>query len=173
MKKLLAGIFAILVCAAFCAQDVAAAQRKAPPLKDMGGQEVSTEYFRLTIPAGWSMPVPVKKMANNGMTVVFGSMAQDPAVSISVMKTPMSAKEIGEATIANMKKSGLQVGALEEKDGLWHAAISGKGSGAVWFGSSDGTAAVTIVTGKNVEKANELLSAIEPKIKGLFPKQAN
>lgn len=191
MKTLLSSICALVICAAFYAPTQAAVHhrsthnggdtvnaptpnRKAPPLKEMGGQEVTTEFFKLIIPNGWSMPVPPKKSPNgDGVSCVFGRMTQDPAISITVMKTPGTAKQIGEATIANMKKGRMKVSPLEEKDGFWHATMTqGKGKGELWFGSADGMASVTIITGSDVAKANELLSAIQPKAKGLFPTSA-
>lgn len=174
MKRLEIILGALLVAAVLCCASPLLAAKKAPPLKEMGSQEVTTEYFSLTIPKGWSMPVAPRKMPNSGMTVVFGRMSQDLAVSMNVMKTPMTAREIGESTIANMKKGGMNVGPLEEKNGLWETTLSkGNGKGKAWFGAADGVAAVTIVTGNDVEKANEIFSAIQPKIKGIFPTAAN
>lgn len=146
--------------------------RKAPPLKEMGGQEVSNDYFKLVIPAGWSMPKPASNVPGKGLNVLFASMDKNPAVNISVMQSPASAKQIAELTVANMKKGGIATSPLEEKDGLWHATLSGKGKGEVWFGANDGVAAVTIIAGDNVEKANEILSALDAKVKGIFPKAA-
>lgn len=153
-------------------QATPAQRHRAPQLREMAGQEVDTEYFKLVIPAGWSMPVPVKHTPGQGMTVIFASMSKSPAVSLTVMKTPGKAKQIGEMTLENMKKGGITSTPLEEKDGMWHASLSGKGKGVVWFGDNDGTAAVTVITGDNVEKADEILSALDAKVKGLFPKSA-
>lgn len=144
---------------------------KVPPLKEMAGQEVDTEYFKIVIPAGWSMPTPVQNTPS-GFSALFASMSKSPAISISVMKTPGNAKQIGEMTLENMKKGGITSTPLEEKDGMWYATLSGKGKGTVWFGDNNGTAAVTIIAGDNVEKADELLSVLSPKVKGLFPKRA-
>ncbi len=118
------------------------------------------------------MPVPVKKMPNDGISVVFASMAQEPAISISTMKTNMPAKEIAEQTIANMKKGGMVISPLEEKDGLWHATISKPARGSLWFGSNGDTAAVTIITGETVERANDIFSILDAKVKGIFPTSA-
>lgn len=90
---------------------------KAPQLKEMGGQEVDTKYFKVIIPAGWSMPVPVQSTPHNGVTALFVSMSQSPAVSITVMETPATAKQLGEMTLENMKKGGIASTPLEEKNG--------------------------------------------------------
>lgn len=144
---------------------------KAPPLKEMAGQEVDTEYFKVVIPAGWSMPTPVQKNPDGGFSALFASMSQSPAISISVMKTPGNAKQIGEMTLENMKSGGITSTPLKEKDGLWYSTLSGKGKGIAWFGDNNGTAAVTLIVGDNVEKADELLSVLSPKMQGLFPKR--
>lgn len=164
-------LLAAILVTAFCGFYAPSADAAgAPPLKEMGGQEVTTDYFSLTIPSGWSMPVPLVKQPDGTVAVIFGSMKQDPAVSISVMKTPATAKEMAEATTANMKQGGMEVGPLEEKDGFWQASVTqGKGRGKAWFGAVDGTAAITIVSGQEIDRANEILGAIEPKIQGLIP----
>lgn len=144
----------------------------APALQDMAGQEVDTKYFKVVLPKEWSMPVPVQEV-DGGYTVVFANMAQSPAVSISIMQAPMDAKQIGEMTLANMKKGGMKATPLEEKDGLWQANISsGKGKGKVWFGDNqkEGLASVTIIVGDGIDRAEELLSAFESKVEGLLPK---
>lgn len=145
---------------------------KAPALKDMSGQEVDTKYFKVVLPAKWSMPVPVQEQ-EGGYTAVFANMDQSPAVSISIMQAPIDAKQIGEMTLANMKKGGMKATELKERNGLWEANISsGKGKGKVWFGDNEeeGLASVTIIVGDGIDKADELLSAFEPKVEGLLPK---
>lgn len=143
----------------------------APALKDMTGKEVDTKYFKVVLPKKWSMPVPVQEV-DGGYTVVFANMAQSPAVSISIMQSPMDAKQIGEMTLANMKKGGMKATDLEEKDGFWQANISsGQGKGKVWFGDNkeEGLASVTVIVGDGLERADELLSAFELKVEGLLP----
>lgn len=181
MRKNFIGLPAIMLCFLFLAAQVNAAESKepspqvkhqrleAPQLKDMGGEEVVTDYFKVVIPKDWSVAVPLKKVANGGESIVFVSLNKQPAVSLSVIKTQMGAKEIGEQTVANMSKGGMKVGKLEETDSLWHASMLAPGRGEVWFGSKDGVASVTVISGSDVDKANELLSALDAKIKGLFP----
>lgn len=161
--------FAVLFAALFCFVSMASA---APKLKEMGGQEIDTQYYKVVIPSGWSMPTPIQKAPdNNGYTALFASMSQSPAISISVMQAPADAKQIGEMTLENMKKGGITATPLEQKDGLWHAILSGKGKGSIWFGDNNGTASVTIITGDNIDKADEFLSVLEAKVEGLFPKK--
>lgn len=139
----------------------------------MGGQKVDTKYYNVVIPSGWSMPTPIQNAPdNNGYTALFASMSQSPAISISVMQAPVSAKQVGEMTLANMKKGGITATPLEEKDGLQHVMLSGKGKGSIWFGENNGTVSVTIITGDNIDKADEFLSVLAPKAEGLFPKKA-
>lgn len=172
MKRLLM-LFVLMAFAIFTVAQVEAA-RPAPKLKEMGGQEVSTDYFSLTIPKGWSMPMPVQKLPNDSINVMFAHMSQAPAVNLTVMKSPGTAQQMAEVTIANMKKGGMQVTDPVEKDGLWQANITqGKGKGKVWFGAADGSAAVTIVTGDDLEKADEIFKAMNVRIKGLFPTGVN
>ncbi len=75
-------------------------------------------------------------------------------------------------TLENMKKGGITATPLEEKDGLWHAELSGKGKGSIWFGENNGIVSVTIITGDNVEKADEFFSVLKAKAEGLFPQKA-
>ncbi len=145
---------------------------KAPQLKEMGGQEVDTKYFKVIIPAGWSMPVPVQSTPHNGVTALFVSMSQSPAVSITVMETPATAKQLGEMTLENMKKGGIASTPLEEKDGMWHSNLSGKGKGSIWFGDNNGITSVTVITGDDIEKAEDFFSVLSPKTERLFPKKA-
>lgn len=169
MKRLLS--FLILFAALFCFSGISSA--KAPQLKEMGGQEVDTKYYKVVIPSGWSMPAPIQNAPDNsGYTALFASMSQSPAISISVMQAPATAKQIGEMTLANMEKGGITHTPLEEKDGLQHAMLSGKGKGSIWFGENNGIVSVTIITGDNIEKADEFFSVFEPKMENLFPKKA-
>ena len=75
-------------------------------------------------------------------------------------------------TLANMEKGGITHTPLEEKDGLQHAMLSGKGKGSIWFGENNGIVSVTIITGDNIEKADEFFSVFEPKMENLYPKKA-
>lgn len=160
----------VLVAALFCFASIASA---APQLKEMGGQKIDAQHFSVVIPSGWSMPTPIQNAPDNsGYSALFASMSQSPAISISVMQAPASAKEIGEMTLENMKKGGITATPLEEKDGLQHATLSGKGKGSIWFGDNNGTVSVTIITGDNIDKADEFLSVFEAKVEGLFPKKA-
>lgn len=145
-------------------------QVKTPPLKDMGGQIVKTEYFSITIPAGWSMPMPVKKVPQ-GMSALFGSVKGNLAVTVNVLKAPLSAKEVGNQTLANMRKGGLKTSALKEKNGLFQATVSGKTTGVAWFGgdSKKGIVSAVVILGNDDEKANTLLRALKPVAPGLFP----
>lgn len=78
---------AILFAAVFCFASLASA---APQLKEMGGQEIDTKYYKVVIPSGWSMPTPIQNAPdNNGYTVLFASMSQSPAISISVTAEPL------------------------------------------------------------------------------------
>lgn len=161
---------AVLIAAIFCFAGIASA---APELKEMGGQEIDTKYFKVVIPSGWTMPVPIQNYPDDsGFTALFASMSKSPAISFSIMESPASAKEIGEMTLENMKKGGFTSTVLEEKDGLWHATLSGKGQGTIWFGANDGINVVTVIAGDHIEKADEFLSVLQPKTEGLFPKKA-
>lgn len=168
MKRLLS-LF-VVFAALFCFTSISSA--KAPQLKEMGGQKVETSFYQVVIPSGWSMPTPIQTAPNNGVTALFASMSQSPAISISVMQAPVTAKQIGEMTLANMEKGGITHTPLEEKDGLQHSTLSGKGKGSIWFGENNGIVSVTIITGDNIDKADEFFSVFEPKMDGLFPKKA-
>lgn len=176
MKKVLAFFLALGLIGGFfgalpCSVLGAAPQAKkaaAPKLREMGGQKVSCDYFELTIPKGWSMPVPIKKMPE-GVSALFGIMKGDLAVTLNVMKIDVSAKEMAEQTLANMRKGGLTAGEPTEKDGIWYADITGKAKGLACFGAADGLASACVIVGTEPQRANELLSAIQSSHKGLFP----
>ncbi len=102
------------------------------------------------------MPTPIQTAPNNGVTALFASMSQSPAISISVMQAPATAKQIGEMTLANMEKGGITHTPLEEKDGLQHSILSGKGKGSIWFGENNGIVSVTIITGDNIDTARAI-----------------
>lgn len=171
--KRLACLFVLMAFAVFYAS-CADAARPAPKLKEMGGQQVATDYFTLTIPTGWSMPMPAQKMPDGGVNVLFASMSQAPAVTISIMKNPATAKQIAEMTTASMRKGGMEVSEPMEKDGFWVSDLTqGKQKGKVLFGSADGHVSVTIIVGGELEKADEILKAMDVKIKGLLPMSVN
>lgn len=141
---------------------------KVPPLREMGGQKIETEYFDVVIPTGWSMPAPVKNMPM-GISALFGIMKGDLAVTINVMKVRLSAREMAEQTLANMRKGGLKTGELKEKNGFYWATMSGKANGIACFGSADGLASATVIIGNDAKRANALLEAIKPRVAGLLP----
>lgn len=183
MKKIMAAFLALGLLGGFCCAmpqpaAAAAAQAKktaAPKLKEMGGQKVSCDYFELTIPQGWSMPVPIKIMPG-GVSAIFGKVNSDLAVTFSVIKVDMPAREMAVESLANMRKGGVSTGEPTERDGIWYADIAGKAKGIACFGAGGGVASACMIIGSDPQGANALLSAIRSKPRGLFParvEQAN
>ncbi len=114
------------------------------------------------------MPQPVKKQpGNNGISVAF--IKGNLAVTITIIKAAADARELAREVTQNMEQSGLQVSEPAQADGLWRMNIKGRAQGAAFFGSVDALSGITLVLGKNIAEANELLKQIKPVAAGLLP----
>lgn len=139
------------------------------------GTEVKTSYFEITIPDGWMMPQPVRKMANGAVSAVFASENKKMAVAITAMNAAMDAKTIAEQTAANMRKGGMTTTEPVEKDGFYMVEMQPKvrknpnAKGLAIFGSNGKECTVTTITGTDMQKANELLGALKPLNGAKFP----
>lgn len=142
-----------------------------------GGAEITTPYFSITVPHGWVMPQTVRHMPNGGMAAVFTTENRQVAVAITAMKTPLDAKTIADQTVASMRKGDMEASAPVEVDGFYVVHIEPKTKKAPnttarsLFGSNGTECAVTTITGVDVQRANEILSALKPTAQGLFPTQ--
>lgn len=139
------------------------------------GTEVKTAYFEITIPDGWMMPQTAQKMPNGAVSAVFASADKKMAVAVNAMKADMDAKTIAEQTAANMRKSGMTTTEPVEKDGFYMVEMQPKvrkdpnARGLALFGSNGKECTVTIITGTDMQKANELLGALKPLNGAKFP----
>ncbi|MGE9986359.1 hypothetical protein [Desulfovibrio sp. SGI.169] len=139
------------------------------------GAEVKTAFFEIKIPAGWVMPQPAKEMPNGAVSAVFASEDKKMAVAITAMKAEMDARTIAEQTAANMRKGGMATTELVEKDGFYMTEMRPKAKkdpnavGLAIFGSTGKECTVTIITGADVQKANELLGVLKPLNGARFP----
>ena len=139
------------------------------------GTEVKTDYFEITIPDGWMMPQPAKTLPNGAVSAVFASTDKKMAVAVTAMKAEMDAKTIAEQTTANMRKGGMTTTEPVEKDGFYTAEMQPKvkkapnAKGLAIFGANGKECTVTIITGTDMQKANELLSALKPLDGARFP----
>lgn len=155
MKKMLAflvaGVFSIVMASAAAAA------------------EVTTEYFTINLPDGWTQPMPVQN--SNGATMaLFQNKKDGSAVTITVAANGLSAKDVAAQTVANMKQGGMNPSEPKEENGLYVSSFQqGKGKGVSYFGSNGKVFAVTTIVGADVQSGKDLLKALKPVDPKLFP----
>ena len=133
-------------------------------------QEVTTKYFSLDLPDGWTQPQPVQE-DNGALMAIFQSKKDGSAVTVTVVANPMSAKDVATQTAANMKQGGVTVSDPVEKDGVYECTFSqGQGKGVSYFASNGKEFSVTTVLGPNTDTGAELLKKFKPADAKLFPK---
>lgn len=137
------------------------------------GEEVRTDFFSLVLPAGWSMPIPMKSQANGAISCAFVCDKGEPAVAINVLPAPVSGKQLAELMSADMRKNGMKTGQIKESGKLWIMNIEGRTKGTGWFGSNGEVCAATMIFGQSPERANALLKALKTEDRSLFPENAN
>lgn len=171
MKKAVIALAVALVVALAGISGTQAAAKKMPEPVAKAGEEVKTDYFTVVVPEGWLMPMEVKKQAQDAITAVFATGTGNIAVTLSVMPAPLTGKELATQTAANMEKSGLKTTQPEEKDGLWHVGIDGKGKkGLAIFGSNGKLCTATIIFGEDIAKADALFKNLKANDPAIFPK---
>ena len=131
-------------------------------------RHISTQYFDITIPEGWSLLSPLKTVST-GLIAFFGNKVENLAVSIGVRKNNADLNKIARQTIMSLKKDGMDCGDLIEQGGLYRLNVSGKVNGVMFFGSKDGITSITSIMGTNINLANMLLASIKTNYPGLFP----
>lgn len=161
--RLLPLIVLCLVCANF-----AAGAPKSKPVAD--SKNITTEYFNVVLPQGWIMPEKISKKPQ-GMSAVFANKRTGMAVTVNVLTVPVSASDLANQTIKNMRSGGLKPGKAEKIGNLYRVKISGKASGEAWFGSNGQICAATVILGAkpDLKVANEFFAAFRPKDPNLFP----
>ena len=132
--------------------------------------EVSTKYFKLDMPDGWTQPQPVQE-ANGAMIAVFQNTKDGSAATLTIVTNPMTAEDAATQTAANMKQGGLKATDPVEKDGLYQFTFSqGPAKGISYFGSNGKEFAVTTILGPTTDTGMELLKNLKPVDPKLFPK---
>ncbi|MEI3478413.1 MAG: hypothetical protein V8Q84_04060 [Bilophila sp.] len=132
--------------------------------------EVSTKYFTIDLPDGWTQPQPVQE-ANGAVMAIFQNTKDGSAVTLTIAPAPMSAKDVAEQTVANMKQGGLEASAPVKKDGIYETTFAqGPGKGVSYFGSNGKEFAVTTILGSTTETGKEFLKNLKPKDDKLFPR---
>ena len=132
--------------------------------------DVKTKYFSLALPDDWTQPQPAQS-ANGALMAIFQNKKDGSAVTITVVSNAMSAKDVAQQTIANMKAGGMNPSEPVEKDGLYESTFTqGPGKGISYFGSNGKEFAVTTVIGASTEGGKALLKGLKPTDPKLFPK---
>lgn len=131
-------------------------------------QEVSTKYFSITLPEGWSMPRPVAEM-DGTVFVLFINQQDGSAVTITVTPGTLSAGEVAAQTVAALKtQQGVESSAPVEKDGLYMTSFTKSGiKGESWYGSNGREFAVTTIMS---DTGRTLLRELKPVDAALFPR---
>lgn len=163
-------IFAILAIAiiAVAMPYVCQAAQEAP----QAGQEIETPYFSVKLPRGWTMPIPVKNQQNGVVSAVFLLADGDLAITLNFVPAPVKIPEMAKAIAGDMKAKGIQTTPLRQAQGLSYMEASGNPSGQIWFGKDGQLTAFTMMFGKDLQRASELLKALKPVAPGLLPEKA-
>ena len=133
-------------------------------------EKVTTKYFTLDLPEGWTQPQPAQE-GDGTLMAIFQSKKDGSAVTVTVLTNPMPAKDVAAQTVANMKQGGVNASDPVEKDGAYMSTFSqGQGKGVSYFASNGKEFSVTTVLGPNTDTGAELLKKFKPADAKLFPK---
>ena len=157
MKRLFTSLMGSLAGLVLCASVALAA-------------DISTEYFTLDLPSGWTQPQPVQ--SNNGTVIaVVQNPAAQCAVSITVTPVPLPAKELATQTLANMKTGGFTVSEPVASGNIYSGEFSnGPAKGISYFGSNGTCGSVITVLGSSTDAGKALLKEhFKTKDAKLFP----
>ncbi len=132
-------------------------------------EQVTTKYFTLDLPEGWTQPQPAQE-GDGALMAIFQSKKDGSAVTVTVLANPLPAKDVATQTVANMKQGGVNASDPVEKDGVYMSTFSqGQGKGVSYFASNGKEFSVTTVIGPNTDTGMELLKKIKPTDAKLFP----
>lgn len=134
------------------------------------GKNVKTGYFEITIPKGWVMPRQTRS-TKRGAEAIFSNNKAMTAVQLSVLDSTKTAKEMAEVTAKDMRSQKLSVSdPVEAANGFYTMEVDGGPMPyRCWIGANGKTAGLTMVLGKDVAVANEILKAVKTTQKGIFP----
>lgn len=158
-----------IVCAlVFVCQGALAAEKSKPAAT--AGKLVKTNYFEITIPKGWVMPKETRS-TKRGAEAIFSNNRVMTAVQLSVLESTKSAKEMAEVTAKDMRGQKLSVSdPVETAGGFYTMEVDGGPMPyRCWIGANGKVAGLTMVLGKDVSAANEILKAVKSPQKGIFP----
>lgn len=134
-------------------------------------QEVKTSAFSIDLPAAWKQPQPIQSM--NGATVAIFQNAEDGSVvTITVVASPLAAKDVAAQTIASLKSGGINASDPVEKDGIYETTYNqAQGKGISYFASNGKMFTVTtILSPATIDTGKALLKGLKPVDASLFPK---
>ncbi len=111
-----------------------------------GAAEVSSEHFSLTVPEGW---VKADETPDDGVFVaVLQESATGCMVSVTVRPAAMSAKELCDETVGNMKGKGFKMQEPVQDGASWRISFSQKRTGMYGeqlFSAAGGTGTILSV----------------------------
>ncbi|WP_295641063.1 hypothetical protein [uncultured Mailhella sp.] len=132
--------------------------------------EVKTDDFTITLADGWTQPDPVQNA--DGTTI---AIVQYPdgtgAVSIAVTPAPLSAKELAEQTLNNMKAGGFTVSSPVASGESYVGEFSQQqAKGVSYFTSNGRKGSVVTIVGTDTAQGKDFLNKnFRPADAKLFP----
>lgn len=156
----------------FCGQAQAAGKARPEPQKvhANAGQTVKTEYFSVTLPAGWIMPEAINRR-KPALSAVFYNQKTGIAITVNVLDMPIPARDLAQSTLKSMRAGGLKPAEPVKSGEFYKIAISGRPQGEAWFAGNGKICAATVILGEKMNRkvANEFLRVFRPVDKALFP----
>lgn len=137
------------------------------------GAEITTPYFSLVIPRGWYMPAEIREQPNGGISAVFALADGDLAITLNIMPVAVDIPAMARKIAEDMRSKGLEASALQKSGNMQFMRIEGRINGEIWFGANGSLSAFTMLFGKDLKRARELLGALKPVESGLFPKSSS
>lgn len=132
--------------------------------------EVKTDYFTITLADGWTQSEPVQN-ANGTVVAIFQYPDGTGAVSIAVTSAPLSARDLADQTLNNMKSGGFTVSAPEASGDSYVGEFSRQqAKGICYFTSNGRKGSVITIAGTDTAPGRAFLNRnFKPADARLFP----
>ena len=133
-------------------------------------EDVKTDYFTLALSDGWTLPQPAQS-ANGAVIAIVQYPDGQGAVSIAVTPVSLSAKELANQTLSNMKAGGFTVSEPSISGDTYVGEFSqAQAKGVSYFTSNGKAGSVITIVGIDINAGRDFLNrnfrAVDAK---LFP----
>lgn len=134
-------------------------------------EEVKTGYYTLDLPADWKLPRRVQRRPNGDIVAVLQNMTDGTAVSVAVLPSTASIKDIAARIITPMKIGGFTFSEMKPFGDSWVVEFAkADAKGIHYFTSNGKKTSVLSIIGKTLDTGKaflqQQLKPVDPK---LFP----